>query len=112
MTRDAALLLAALAAVSQEVAELRRAFEAVAGRVVANPDILTTDQAVRLARSVRPRFCRATLLRWVADGRLSDIQHPRRYRREEIERALAGVPVSREARGRRRTPAPRTEAIQ
>lgn len=87
-------------------AEVRRLYAVIAARAPALcPERLTTAEAVIYVRQAygRPSFHRMTLYRWLDEGRLhTDIQHPRRWLRSEIDAALGGVPMNDERRGKRR----------
>lgn len=100
MSAESAILLR-LDALTAEVRGLRAA---LAVRTTTPwPDRLTTQEAVAYVRTAygRARFAARTLRAWRAQGRLTRYS-PCRWDRVEIDRELAGVPVSEEARGRRR----------
>ena len=84
--------------------DLRGLRAEIAARAVAPwPDRLTTQEAVRYVREAygRPRFNARSLRAWRADGRLTRFS-PCRWDRQEVDRVMAGVPVSEERRGTRR----------
>ena len=68
------------------------------------PDRLRTTEAVLYVRHAYriPRFAARTLYKWLASGRLSDLQRPRRWSRDELDRCCSGTPISFENRGARR----------
>ena len=92
-----------LKAIRQELACLRA--EIRAKNATPWPDRLSTTEAVLYIRHAyrSPKFTASTLYRWVREGRdLSNIVHPRRWLREEIDRCLGGDLASEESRGVRR----------
>jgi len=104
------LSLLELKAIRQELVSLRA--EIAAKSVTPWPDRLSTTEAVLYIRHAHrnPKFATSTLYRWLREGRgLSNIAHPRRWLREEIDECLGGVLYNGEARGARRqneTPGP------
>jgi len=89
-----------LMALRQEIACLRA--EIAAKGVTPWPDRMSTTEAVLYIRHAHrsPKFTASTLYRWVREGRgLSNIVHPRRWLREEIDCCFGGVLASNETRG-------------
>lgn len=92
-----------LVAIKQELERLRA--EIRAKSATPWPDRLSTTEAVLYVRHAyrSPKFAASTLYRWLREGRgLSNVVHPRRWLRDEIDRLLGGVFCTDEARGARR----------
>jgi len=87
----------------EEIRRLRADVAMLAGRIGVVGGELTTAEAVAyLARLGRP-VTRRTLARWVRGGQLSDLNHPRRYRADELALQARGKPTPG-ALARRRWP--------
>ena len=93
-----------------ELQDLRDRLDRIAARldVVSPspyPDRLKTTEAVLYVRHAHhwPAFSPSTLYRWLAAGRITDLAHPRRWLREELDRCCVGTPVMQESRGARRS---------
>ena len=97
------LILVRIEELAREVRGLNAKLALVARDWNVWPERMTTDQAVLYAREKlgRPRFSSRTLRKWRALGLLSRFS-PCRWDRAELDRALAGEPVSSETRGVRR----------
>lgn len=92
-------------AVLLEVRELRKDVQRLVARLdvlspTPWPDRMSTREAVLYVRVAygRPRFNARTLYRWLAEERLTELAHPRRWLRGELDTCAGGTPISGEQR--------------